>query len=562
MAVITVKLLNERNSDLWDKYKDLGNYDQNHSLNWHPDIGYYTGVYTGWPDEDDYEVFSEVELDIKKEGFSNHNVGLNSVLKLLSDDDIVSVIGKYDIGSTGFGSLYCAKTDYEKIVQDFVALNKEKEAEAKAAEEAEVQQTTEVPQQPSPSASNSKEANIEKIKDIYAVTARNNTKTSSNVTSDMQVGHNETTGTVSTSSDKKTFSNTNDLLFIPNWSTEDFIKERLKFKKIATDGSTVSRYNDKGMFFYRLFFNFNTGYGLFGSILKDSINQTIEEGNTAWQYLTNNIGSKRFSDRYRNVLYNKRESLVEFTKLLNYISNESPWFFESISGLKDATKLEFDNIVKKEDPSFSVKFNPDAIDMRVGTLLDLYKDACFDYTNSKEVIPENLRKFDMSIILFNPPIQGVNINYKNRYENTRTNPISNTSEEGFVVGYTHKEDQFINTKFKKTYSDFFNANGMSFKCLIFKNCEFVLKEMSSFPDTITNSTGFEAKYDIKISYQRVFSYNINRELTVEVLDNLYHLAGLEDAPIQVSKPSDDVDIKSSDLINTAGKDVNTETNVE
>lgn len=561
MAVITVKIFNTSDADFNSKYKNIGMFTQKPSLNYHPDIGYYTGIYTGWPDEDDYEVFTEVELDIKKGGFSYGRLNIKEVSTLLSDDDIAGVIGKYDIGSGGFGITYCANDDCEKIKQELEALNKEKEEEAKAVEEAEAQQTPEVPQQPSPSASNSNEANIEKIKEVYAVTARNNTKTSSNVTSDMQVGYNETTGTVSTSSDKKTFSNTNDLLFIPNWSTEDFIKERLKFKKIATDGSTVSRYNDKGMFFYRLFFNFNTGYGLFGSILKDSINQATEEGNTAWQYLTNNISSKRFSERYRNVLYNKRESLVEFTKLLNYISNESPWFFESISGLKDATKLEFDTIVKKEDPSFSIKFNPDAIDMRISTLLDLYKDACFDYTNSKEVIPENLRKFDMSIILFNPPIQGVNINYKNIYENTRINPISNTSEAGFVVGYTHKEDQFSNTAFKKTYSDFFNSNGMSFKCLIFKNCEFVLKEMSSFPDTITNSTGFEAKYDIKISYQRVFSYNINRELTIEVLDNLYHLTGLEDAPIQVSKPSNDADTANG-LINTAGRDVNTDTNAQ
>lgn len=554
---ITVNLIDPNDRDFRDNYVEIGMFESNPwSISW--------GLYTGGYVDQNNEPISEVELIIRKENFYNNITRIQSVSTSLSDEEIVGVITKYNLVSTGV-KLHCTLTDLEDIEAELDALNTEKEEEAKAAEEAEAvaeQQTPEVPQQPSPSASNSNEANIEKIKDIYAVTSRNNTKTSSNVTPDMQVGYNETTGTVSTSSDKKTFSNTNDLLFIPNWSTEDFIKERLKFKKIATDGSTVSRYNDKGMFFYRLFFNFNTGYGLFGSILKDSINQATEEGNTAWQYLTNNIGSKRFSERYRNVLYNKRESLVEFTKLLNYISNESPWFFESISGLKDATKLEFDNIVKKEDPSFSIKFNPDAIDMRISTLLDLYKDACFDYTNSKEVIPENLRKFDMSIILFNPPIQGVNINYKNIYENTRTNPISNTSEAGFVVGYTHKEDQFTNTRFKKTYSDVFNPNGMSFKCLIFKNCEFVLKEMSSFPDTITNSTGFEAKYDIKISYQRVFSYNINRELTVEVLDNLYNLAGLEDAPIRISEPSSNTDTQSNDLINTAGRDVNTDTNAE
>ena len=76
MAVISVKLLNERNSDLWDKYKDLGMFEQNPRLNWDPDIGYYTGVYTGWPEEDDYEVFSEVELDIKKEMFSISKSGI------------------------------------------------------------------------------------------------------------------------------------------------------------------------------------------------------------------------------------------------------------------------------------------------------------------------------------------------------------------------------------------------------------------------------------------------------------------------------------------------------
>lgn len=557
MAVVTLKLVDYNSSDFRNNYTRVcgGRPNSSCMIDYKPQTGWINSY---------GENIDEIELRL---GSSDNTLNkFKNIFKIdfkksLSVEDIINVIIKYNL-VTNAADIYCTKDDFEKIKAELEALIDGNEEEAKAAEEAAAQQTDEVPQQQSSAATNTNEADITKIKEIYAVTSRNNTKTSSNVTSDMQVGRNETSGTVSTSSDTKTFSNTNDLLFIPNWSTEDFINERLKFKKIATDGSTVSKYNDTGMFFYRLFFNFNTGYGLFGSILKDSINQTTEEGNTAWQYLTNNIGSKRFSDRYRNVLYNKRESLVEFTKLLNYISNESPWFFESISGLKDATKLEFDTIVKKEDPSFSIKFNPDAIDMRIGTLLDLYKDACFDYTNSKEVIPENLRKFDMSIILFNPPIQGVNINYKNRYENTRTNPISNTYEDGFVVGYTHKEDQFVNTKFKKTYSDFFNSNGMSFKCLIFKNCEFVLKEMSSFPDTIMNSTGFEAKYDVKISYQRVFSYNINRELTVEVLDNLYNLAGLEDAPIQISEPSSNTDTQSNDLINTAGRDVNTDTNAE
>jgi hypothetical protein len=60
---------------------------------------------------------------------------------------------------------------------------------------------------------------------------------------------------------------------------------------------------------------------------------------------------------------------------------------------------------KLEDrKSIVIKCLPDAYDNRIGTLLDLYRSICYSYTNKKEIVPANLRKFDMGIYIFNTPM--------------------------------------------------------------------------------------------------------------------------------------------------------------
>lgn len=246
-----------------------------------------------------------------------------------------------------------------------------------------------------------------------------------------------------------------DLFRIPNWNIKDFIYERIKFKTQGMPGSTASPYNDPGLFFYKLFFNFNTGFGLFGSLIKTTNNKYISDDNSAWQYLTNNIMGNKFSKNYRAVLLNKRKSLETFAKLLNYLTLECPWFFKEITGLEEALQYKFNNIVVNDSNRLTLVFNEDAVDMRISTLINLYKDACFDYKNFKEVIPENLRKFDMSVLIFNPPIYGVNL-----YKDYKTPKFSST-----------------------------NGDNLTFKCIIFKNCEFEYEKLTCLPTAINNEIG-------------------------------------------------------------------------
>ncbi len=293
-----------------------------------------------------------------------------------------------------------------------------------------------------------------------------------------------------------------DMIAIPNWSIRDFAIERWRFKSQSTQGSTVSPYGEPGMFFYKVLFNFNTSYGLLGGLVKESNGVTNKDINTAWQFLKNNTSSDRFSTAYKNTLTRKLSYLEEFGKLLNFISNECPWFFKDVEGLAEALKYNFEELVPSNNRTIKIVFNPDAVDMRVSTLIDLYKQACYDWVNFKEIIPENLRKFDMCIMLFNPPIAGVNFG-------------------GFITkdDMRFPKNNPVTASYKQFSGNIDDSNTMSFKCIYLKNCEIVLDGLNSFKESFNNESGFTQELSMTISFERHYSYNINKELKLIVADS-------------------------------------------
>lgn len=292
-----------------------------------------------------------------------------------------------------------------------------------------------------------------------------------------------------------------DLISIPNWDMKDYINMRLAFQTQGLNGSTVSPFSDPGNYFFKLFFNFNTGYGLLGSTVYNSSSAKTIEENTAYQYLTNIINSNRFSTQFTNILKHKRLCLEKFGRLLNYISNECPWFIKKVNGLNDLLAFDFNNIVNNESKSITVEFNQDALDMRVSTLLSLYRNACFDLTNFREIIPENLRKFDITILTFNPLI--LNLNCFN--SPTKDNNSLTANFDGVKYSSTNKSDK--------------NAR-LTFNAYILKNCEIVLKDMKEINDSLDNEAGFINENSIKISTERVYPYLYNNELSIQIFDRI------------------------------------------
>lgn len=308
-----------------------------------------------------------------------------------------------------------------------------------------------------------------------------------------------------------------DLLLIPNWSFEDFYNERTKFRRQGLPGSDASPYNDRGSFFYKVFFNFNTNYGLLGSLIQSSTAKYGQDINTAYTYLSNNIYGDKFSEKYKKVLLAKQQSLESFGKILNYLQMECPWFFREVGGLAEVTKRNFNEIVAGEDKKISLTFNPDAVDMRISTLLDLYVNACYDTINFKEVIPENLRKFDMSIIIFNPPIANLNVPYQymsfeemEKQRQKTKGKFKRTEEEETVIRRLSNNWAGVLTE------------QMSFKCIILKNCEISLEDLSTTPEVLSTEEPLSLDHSINIKYQRSYIYNLNKPLSIEVLDNMYN----------------------------------------
>ena len=128
--------------------------------------------------------------------------------------------------------------------------------------------------------------------------------------------------------------------------------------------------------------------------------------NTAMAYLTN-IGDTA-----------RMHYLKKFVQHLVAINQQTPWFFQSIEGLQDAWKHGYQEADFKPllpaDRKISIKCL-ESIDLRMTALIDLYRKACFDWPNRREVVPKNLRQFTMYIYC-----------YENRTINVKGQPGSNS----------------------------------------------------------------------------------------------------------------------------------------
>ena len=289
---------------------------------------------------------------------------------------------------------------------------------------------------------------------------------------------------------------------VPNWGINDFLNERSMFQKGI---STLA--GEPGHFYFKIFFNFDTSFGLLGSLLHVDNNSFSQfSTNTAIKYLMySSIGRPHRSDD----IPGRMLALFKFGNLLSYISNYSPWFFKSIKNLSSADIYPLTEI-QNDKNSIEIELNPDAVDMRVTTLFDLYRYACYDRIKMKEIIPENLRKFDMDVMVFHVPL---------KYYNTA---ISSKS---------------LKKKFDYKKLSYNMANMPSFKMYSFLGCEFDLESLGSLmPDIKNDKAGMIGETSIKINYTQVHTHTMNDWYRIMFgTDGFYYNANRENTnPSEVS----------------------------
>lgn len=261
---------------------------------------------------------------------------------------------------------------------------------------------------------------------------------------------------------------------LPDWGYTDFINERSMFQKGLT-----SPFNDPGWFYFKIFFNFDTQYGLFGGILNNEI--PWSGTSSAARYMRALQKSGKGDDVYH--MEGRLNSLIKFVRLLSYINTDTPWFFKTIKNINQADTIMPDSYTQEK--YIEIEFAPDATDMRLTTLNTLYRTAVYDNVYGREALPDNLRKFNMSVMVFEAPLKWYHTAYK---------PVDGTVMRAKTM--------------RANYVEFENV--MSLKMYTFVGCEINKESLTTGVSELSNEQPYKLEgMTWKINYDRCYVHNMN-----------------------------------------------------
>lgn len=147
------------------------------------------------------------------------------------------------------------------------------------------------------------------------------------------------------------------------------------------NGVLCNALSDPTYLTFRVFFDFNQPSGLLASEVDKYSERSVQ--NCALAYL------KRIGDIKRY------EELKKFIVLLRSIQESAFHCFENCSGLKDAWSRQMKDVVVK-DKALEFKLT-ESVDWRFTTLWSLLRHVLFDYERMVNVLPVNLRTFNMTV---------------------------------------------------------------------------------------------------------------------------------------------------------------------
>ncbi len=335
---------------------------------------------------------------------------------------------------------------------------------------------------------------------------------------------------------------------LPDYGYEKYVMDIANWQK-----QRMTLGGEPGYYYFKVFFNFKTNYGLLGGLMttlpsvigpdeaqKPSLLKSI---NTAYGYLKR----VRKTHEYENI-DERMLALAKFSATLKDISLRTPWLFKTISGLNTINTTYVDHFDKEK--TIIIGCGPESLDARIGTMMDLYKFACFDQINCKEIIPANLRKFEMSIMVYHMPLN----NYHNKAMVSQDNAVNDSLWATLwqAVSPVPANLSFDGTVPAKSTNDVNNfSNMMSFKLFTFLNCEIDCENANEYyTDGMSNEQAFQlGNNQLKIKYDRVYEHRMNEWAQMFFgSDGFYYNRGV---PEVFATMGDDFKPKQS-LINDSG----------
>lgn len=96
----------------------------------------------------------------------------------------------------------------------------------------------------------------------------------------------------------------------------------------------------------------------------------------------------------------KENNLAKLKSILEYLTFNAPWYFQSISGLdklwSGATNIK--DAYKGKEATLTIE-TMEAIDLRITEIANLYRSSIYDKVYMRELVPDNLRWFAMDVYI-------------------------------------------------------------------------------------------------------------------------------------------------------------------
>jgi hypothetical protein len=318
--------------------------------------------------------------------------------------------------------------------------------------------------------------------------------------------------------------------------------------KRDTIAREFNRFDNPGTLYFRIFFDFQNGLL---DCVHDLGSMPVALNRDYFWDPAAHIADSALNYLTINNEWERADMLRQFIKLLSNINSRSPWYFSTIDGLGEVLdRTEFnDTYAIPEEKVITIKCLPDAQDQRIGTLIDLYRAICYSYQLHKEIVPANLRRFDMYIYIFSKPIRDVHLthNYEQDLLSDRSKPQDYTAATYDQRGLNVEGDgnTLINSLNYLTSS----------KLILLESCEFDLNASKTGYESISNEEGFTPSYSIPIKVRTAIEQRYNEFILRRIGDLVLHdmdLDGENDEFPGFNKYSSiDIDAETADMNLTA-----------
>lgn len=298
-------------------------------------------------------------------------------------------------------------------------------------------------------------------------------------------------------------------------SYETLLADRTKYRQAGgVNSSDFNIYDTPGRNYFRLLFHFfetpeddsTGGVGLLHPTWLD-----VNEDENLWTSQEKHSSRAqeliwwRYNTAYAYLKENAEDTratyLKSFIQLLSNINSQSPWYFQKIKGLDEALnrKQINDEWTFKERYKISIECLDDSVDDRIGTMLDLYRAAVWSWRTKREIVPSNLRKFDMTIVEMGMPIQAMH---------TPVKQPKLTDALGKVAKWIQPDDEpdYATTNINELN----NKPVASFKRFELHNCEIdINSSKSGYGDGLDNIEGGKHTYTIDIWFDDIMEDRYN-----------------------------------------------------